>query len=368
MGKSVFVYTPSLKFGGAEKSLVTLANCLVNANYHVTYCYSEKGELAAELHSNIHQINLEKPRMILSALPLFKMLAKHKPDVIVTTLVHCNIMLLLIGYIYNLFKTHQVSVVVRETTNISLRLEQMSVIKRLTFKLLVKLFYPKAKAVVFPNKSLKEKFKNYFNLSMHNGVVIYNTSTFSPKIIQEKQEISLSAGKELTLLSVGRLTKTKRVEDLLYAVAQLQNEYHLKVDIVGTGPEEAHLKALAKRLCISELVDFKGFLRQPFLRYNTKSSVFVLTSELEGMPNSLIEALCTGLPCIAANCDFGPSEIFDKFQINKAWLYSPGNIEHLTLRLIKILSLNHKYEIDYFKGYKAFSSEQYLYKYEQVIE
>jgi glycosyltransferase involved in cell wall biosynthesis len=368
MTKSIFIYTPSLKFGGAEKALVTLANCLVDTKYHVTYCYSEEGELAKELEPSISQINLEKPRMLSSVFPLYQALTKHKPDVIVTTLVHCNIMLLLISFIYNLFNTHQVKVIVRETTNIALRLEQMSVEKRFIFKLLMKLTYPKAKTVVFPNESLKTKFKSYFGLAMSNGVVIYNSSSFNPNIIEEKQKISFSAEKKLTLLSVGRLTKTKRVEDLLYAVAQLPKELDVNVDIVGTGPEEQNLMCLAERLNIAELVNFKGFLNQPFANYRPENTMFVLTSELEGMPNSLIEALCSGLPCISANCEFGPDEIFENFEINKTWLYSPRNINELTFQLMKIFSSNHKYELNYLKGYRAFSYEKYLFKYKQVIE
>jgi glycosyltransferase involved in cell wall biosynthesis len=86
------------------------------------------------------------------------------------------------------------------------------------------------------------------------------------------------------------------------------------------------------------------------------------------MPNSLIEALCSGLPCISANCEFGPDEIFENFEINKTWLYSPRNINELTFQLMKIFSSNHKYELNYLKGYRAFSYEKYLFKYKQVIE
>ena len=152
MTKSVLIYTPSLNFGGAEKALVTLANCLIDVGYKVTYCFSEEGELAEELQPEISQVNLVKPRMLSSVLPLYKTVTKLKPNVIITTLVHCNIMLLMLGIIYNLFHRNKIKVIVRETTNISFRLEQMGLLKRLFYKFLMSKTYTRANAVVFPNK------------------------------------------------------------------------------------------------------------------------------------------------------------------------------------------------------------------------
>jgi glycosyltransferase involved in cell wall biosynthesis len=367
MSRSVFIYTPSLKFGGAEKALVTLANCLSGANYHVTYCYSEIGELSKELLHNIPQVNIEKARMLSSVFPLYKTLTKHKPDVIVTTLVHCNIMLLLIGFIYNLFNSHQVKVIVRETTNISLRLEQMGWAKRFVFKSLMRVCYPRAKAVVFPNKSLKVKFESYFRLKMNNGVVIYNSSPSKLNITENKQEISFSPEEEITLLSVGRLTKTKRVEDLLHALAQLQSKHNIKVDIVGAGPEEASLKCLAKRLNVSGFVSFKGFLKEPFANYNPTNTIFVLTSELEGMPNSLIEALCSGFSCISADCDFGPKEIFDCFMIGGQWLYVPSNVNQLISCIHNLVFECHPYIVDFTASGQQFSDISYLSSYKNIL-
>ncbi|MFQ3248842.1 MAG: glycosyltransferase involved in cell wall biosynthesis [Glaciecola sp.] len=368
MTKSVLIYTPSLKFGGAEKALVTLANCLAGASYNVTYCYSEEGELAKQLKPSIPQINLAKPRMISSVYSLYKTLTKHKPDVVVTTLVHCNIMLMLISFIYNLFNRHQIKIIIRETTNITPRLEQMGRVKRFVFKSLMRVCYPRAKAVVFPNESLKVKFESYFGLVMNNGVVIYNSSAFNSSLIEDQREISFLAGEKLILLSVGRLTKTKRVEDLLYAVSQLPKELDVEVDIVGTGPEESNLKSLAKHLNMSGHVNFKGFLDNPFSFYSHENTVFVLTSELEGMPNALIEALCSGLPCISADCDFGPKEVFDKFLIQDAWLYEPSKINQLVKCITAYSKGTKSFKVNYKHSRGFFSDMVYLAGYKSLLK
>lgn len=368
MSKSLFIFTPSLKFGGAEKALVTLANSLEKSGYNVTYCYGEHGELEKDLRDNIVKINVERSRMISSALPLYKILTKNKPDVIITTLIHCNIMLLLISFFYNLFNKQKIEVIIRETTNIALRLEQMSYIKRLALKLLMKVCYPRAKAVVFPSKNLKTKFITHFNLAINNGVVIYNSSFLLAREAKEINEIIIQKDKKITLLSVGRLTKTKRVGDLFYAVKRLPTKIDIQVDIIGAGPDEKNLRELAKHLNIDNIVNFKGFLSQPFSSYYKKNAVFVLTSELEGMPNSLIEALLSGLPCISTKCEFGPDEIFKIFEISKYWLYTPGNTNELTALLLNIFDSNNIYKINLKKGCEELSLDKLLHRYKQIID
>lgn len=372
MSKSLFLFTPSLRFGGAEKALVTLANCLKSNSYNVTYCYGKSGELEKDLQSDIVKVNMESPRMIFSILPLLKALAKSKPDVVITTMVHSNIILLLISFFYNLFAKKRVEVIVRETTNIALELEQMSYVKRWVFMWLMRICYPRAKAVVFPNKTLMANFNAHFDLAKDNGVVIYNSSSYFPCDAKDIREVNIENDRKITLLSVGRLTKTKRIRDLLYATKEFSTNLDIKleidVDIIGTGPDEENLIELAKHLNIDDVVNFKGFISQPFASYYKKNTIFVLTSELEGMPNALIEALASSLPCISTNCKFGPEEIFEIFDVSKHWLYTSGDTKELSILLLDIINSNTKYKINLKKGSEELSPEKLLLRYKQIIE
>ena len=78
--------------------------------------------------------------------------------------------------------------------------------------------------------------------------------------------------------------------------------------ILGVGEEEAMLKALAKTLGIVDKVHFLGFKSNPY-PYVAKAEYFVSTSNAEGFPNAIVEAMCLDKPVIATNCESGPAEI-----------------------------------------------------------
>jgi glycosyltransferase involved in cell wall biosynthesis len=70
------------------------------------------------------------------------------------------------------------------------------------------------------------------------------------------------------------------------------------------------LEALVRSLGVAKDVDLPGFTRNPFA-YLSHASVFALSSAWEALPTVLIEALATGIPIVATDCPYGPSEILD---------------------------------------------------------
>ena len=109
------------------------------------------------------------------------------------------------------------------------------------------------------------------------------------------------------LLQACRLIPKKGVATTLCAFAIFQKEFpNAELVIAGKGPLQAHLEELAEELGISSKVQFRGFLTQGELMdlYAT-SHIFVHPSETppdknqEGIPNSVLEAMSTGLPVVA---------------------------------------------------------------------
>lgn len=102
----------------------------------------------------------------------------------------------------------------------------------------------------------------------------------------------------LRLIAVGRLFKQKDHETLLRAVAEISTAWNLR--IIGTGPLEKHLKALAKKLGIDSKVEFIGF-RNDVPKLLAESDVFCFPSRWEGLGLAAIEAAAAGLPVIATD-------------------------------------------------------------------
>lgn len=103
----------------------------------------------------------------------------------------------------------------------------------------------------------------------------------------------------------GRLSEHKNIGLLLEAIQHLATSgIDLNVAIIGDGPERDRLQGYATDLDVTDHVEFLGFLESAddVLSHLAASDVFVLPSEREGFPNTILEANASGTPCIV--CDF----------------------------------------------------------------
>jgi glycosyltransferase involved in cell wall biosynthesis len=123
----------------------------------------------------------------------------------------------------------------------------------------------------------------------------------------------------LRVLVVGRLVPKKGYPVLLAALRRLMDEGHqITCRIVGEGPERAQLTALAERLGLGEKLVFLGArTHQEVAEEYGQADVFVQTSvvldngDRDGIPNSLLEAMASGLPVVASAVSGIPEAVDD---------------------------------------------------------
>ncbi len=116
------------------------------------------------------------------------------------------------------------------------------------------------------------------------------------------------ARKGKTVVSMGREHDVKGFWHLVKAVSLVRQQMpDVKLMIIGAGDYSAY-KTLAEQLGMGDDVLFTGVQSNPFALLK-KADVYALTSESEGFPNALIEAMAVGLPCVSVNCLTGPAEI-----------------------------------------------------------
>lgn len=109
------------------------------------------------------------------------------------------------------------------------------------------------------------------------------------------------------ILFVGRLEPQKNLFNLLEAVKSLKHEYHLQ--IIGMGSQKKELQRYVLKNKISaKFIDAVSHNRLPVIMRS--ADIFVLPSLVEGHPKALIEAMATGLPCVATNAE-GIKEILE---------------------------------------------------------
>jgi len=113
------------------------------------------------------------------------------------------------------------------------------------------------------------------------------------------------ADETLRLLTVGRLSNTKRIDRLIEAVAILRGQgRRVALKIVGGGPLETELRRLVTDRRLDAVVHIVGRAeggRMPAIYRD--SDVFVSASMQEGMSNAMLEAMATGLPIVTTRCE-----------------------------------------------------------------
>ncbi|MDE6735643.1 MAG: glycosyltransferase [Desulfovibrio sp.] len=111
------------------------------------------------------------------------------------------------------------------------------------------------------------------------------------------------------ILAVGRLEKEKNLPLLMEACALLRKRGRdFNLCLVGRGSLRESLEQLAKDRGLERRVHFAGYQRNPYALM-ARSAALALSSNREGFPNVLVEALCLGIPVVATNCPSGPDEI-----------------------------------------------------------
>jgi glycosyltransferase involved in cell wall biosynthesis len=169
---------------------------------------------------------------------------------------------------------------------------------KMQFKLFIKEFGAKKYThfVALSDESLNE-------WHITNGVIIANPLCDSP------QKLSDQSSKKV--IAVGRHVYEKGFDNLLKIWKKVVENYpDWILEIYGKSDEKFELKELAKNLNLTKNVVFYEPVRNINEKYS-EASFYLMTSRFEGFGLVLIEAMATGLPCVAYDCPSGPRSIID---------------------------------------------------------
>ncbi len=164
-----------------------------------------------------------------------------------------------------------------------------------------------------PSNELLRKVRNFL-YRFATGVVLQtsNNKAYFSKKVQKRSTVifntvmvgdmagaALKAEKSPRIVSVGRLMAQKNQLMMLSAFAKIHADFpEYTLTVYGEGPMREQLEAKIAELGIADCVNLPGAQSNVY-EYYADAELFVLSSDYEGMPNALAEAMCVGLPAVS---------------------------------------------------------------------
>lgn len=289
--KMMFVIS-KMQFGGAERVMANLTNYFAENGHEITLVSAYDYQSVYPLNKNIktvfsprHQSGKNQVSRMLGFIhDLCHIIDENRPDVVVSFLTDINIMVI------PACKIRHVPVIVSERNDP--KRNPTNKIKRFLRKLL----YRFSDGYVFQT----EEAKSYFSKNIQGKSAVIPNPLLSKKIPQKY------GGKmELQFVSVGRLEPQKNQKLLIDAFAKVVEKHpDAMLHIYGEGGLRDDLTRQIQDLGLQQYVILEG-TSSDVLTDIHKAYAFILTSDFEGMPNSLLEAMACGLACIATDCSCG---------------------------------------------------------------
>lgn len=294
----------SMRVGGAERATLNLINGLAQRGFSIDLVLlSSQGEFVTEISKSIHVISLNKSRTIYCVNSFQNYLNETNPDIIVAVQNHIQLMVLLCIKLCH----WKGKIILNEQSTYS---KNVTGLKGGIQKLLSNYLFQSANVFTFVSKGVQDDFaKSFPDLHIKNCVIpnAIITDQFDENKNHPVKHHFFEEGKSV-VIAAGRLVKSKNFAVLLRAFAIAKREKDIQLIILGDGPELFSLQQLAIELNIFNDVSFTGYVKYPS-QYFSKASVFVLSSDYEGLPAVIIEAMACGCKIVSTNCENGPSEI-----------------------------------------------------------
>lgn len=319
--KNIAITIPSLGMGGAERVTSELSNEFIKYGMNVIFILLDNNENYYPINEKIkiyfNSYNKKKNtfmRNIERIKKIRKILLDNKIDIVLSFLTSANFL----------------SILATRKTNIRVYVSERSDPNKNTekIKMLRNLLYQRCDGIIFQTEDAKKCFSK--KIQKKSRVIGNPIKDNLPKWKDVKVH-------DESIVTAVRLEKSKNIPMLLDAFAKVQKIYsNYKLIIFGDGPEYENIKEKSKTLGLEENVILKG-RNNKWHEEAIHSSVFVLSSDYEGMSNSLLEALSMGMPVVSTDHPIGGArEVITNGK--NGFLVPVNNAEVFSKKLLELIS------------------------------
>lgn len=306
----IYIILPNFAGGGAEKNLIMLANFLQKqpSNDVSVVVFRNEGPSSKYLSSSIEIIDLNIISfkvVIFHALRILRVIQKSR---VITSMFHMNILLCILKSFGSFFRK-DFYLIIREANTTSKELNNLSKLRTIFFKSLIKIFYKKANKIVAVSNYVRTDLLDKFDICSDLITVINNPvhGPLSP-IVGKVVNVETAQKRGLNLIAVGRLVPQKDFFEAVRTVFYLNAVMEVSLRIVGSGPQRESLVRYARSLNMGSKVIFEDYTHD-LNSIMLKHDALIATTRWEGFPNIFLDALKCGLPIIVRNDVSGVDEI-----------------------------------------------------------
>jgi glycosyltransferase involved in cell wall biosynthesis len=305
-GKIAF-FLHDLRGGGVERVSVNLINTLAERGRPVeVILVADCGPFRACIARDVAVHILACQRMSRSIRALARQLDASRPAAVVSAMTHANVVCLLAHRLAR----HKPCVVVVEHNHFSKNALRKRGTRATFAYRLAPWVYGWADCVGAVSQGVKEDLVRALRLPGLR-IQVLNNPVVSAALLEdgagEAPHTWFAAGAPPVVLGVGRLHEQKNFPLLIRAFARVRAQRPLRLMILGAGSLEPELRGAAAATGFSDDILFPGFV-EPFA-FMYHAALFVLSSNWEGLPSALLEAMACGIPVVATDCPSGPREI-----------------------------------------------------------
>ncbi len=319
--------------GGAQRVFLTLAGQLQARGVDVDLVVAvRRGPLAGEVPDGPTLVDLGARRTVTALPALVRHLRRSRPAVLLTTLDHASV----IGLIAVALARTGTPTVVRIANTTSLLAARATGRQRFVY-MAARIAFPRATSLIAPSAGAARDLERWLGLPLGAVSVVPNPVVGDDLERGRLEPVShpwFAPGGPPVLLAVCRLQQHKGLMTLLQAFAEVCTEVPSRLLILGEGPQRRQLEERVVELGLSGAVELPGFDANPY-RYLARASAFVLSSEVEGLPGALIQALACGCPVVATDCPSGPREILEGGRYGR--LVPVGDVAALRDAIVEVL-------------------------------
>lgn len=293
--KTILFILPTLKAGGAERVISTIADNLNPKKFTAYLLIIGKQEEASYSLNNIEVIFLNKNRVLKGIPGIIKNIRNLKPNIVLTTMSHLSSATLIFSFLFPKVKFISREANIKKVTK---KYHHNSAFWR-TF--LNKLSYKLSNHIICQSQDMANELIEDYNVSQKKISIINNpiSEEFYYKNNKPNNDIP-------KLITIGRLHNEKGYLRILDCLSKLNFPFHYT--IIGYGPHQKLIEQKIKTLKLHKSISIISHTSTP-QDYLQQSDIFLQGSFAEGFPNALLESCATGVPAIAFECLGGTKEI-----------------------------------------------------------